>query len=451
LKTQVIAAIVLSIFTNIGCSVSTLMTLGLLSPKGEKQNEHTYKYKDESSARRIFDSHVVECGTQSKNCNPSIGSLVAVNEEFAHVCTAVLIKEDVVATNSHCVPEVFANDRGTGQSSLKIVFPGGESRECEEVLAKSKFVDDTLLIQADYSFIRVKPDASRGAKRPFLKISREGIRDKTAYQVVAVTGEPGITRKIGSTTCRAIQRSRVNPYTVSDLSPLFTLADCPLVEGNSGAPVLSGDQTSALGLISARLTYNYTRYVGGTNFTCVSTPFLSDSNTVGDECNQSYSRQEKDIRDRELESIHGKLWAERLLELAQKQVQWLSKIEGDILQWEFKLQSEGLSEMTWVPVPKCFKPVEKWASRYIKKGFISDSYLDQQENYFNDVSWTVKTVENSDGQMLTLLDEKPKSFSRYEFNPNEAIGTGYGTVYLVRARSFGFVSKTPYRLNVCSK
>ena len=155
--------------------------------------------------------------------------------------------------------------------------------------------------------------------------------------------------------------------------------------------------------------------------------------------------------DRELESIHGKHWAERLVELAQKQVQWLSKIESDVLQWEFKLQSEELSEMTWVPVPKCFKPVEKWASRYIKKGSISDSYLEQQENYFNDVSWTVKTIENSDGQMLTLLDEEHKGLSRYEFNPDVAIRSGYGTVYLVRERRFGFASKTPYRLNVCSK
>ena len=170
-------------------------------------------------------------------------------------CTSFLVAPNVMATNSHCLPPSI---RQAGASCSQVQFSFGrnesfaaETANCESVLAASEIEDVALggltsLKQADYAFLKLRSSLSR----PPLQFSRSGFQNQKNYHVLAidpVRSNGRIRGRLKSKTCRATTESYLSPSLAGAQAEVIS-AQCDIIHGNSGSPVLD-DQALVHGLL----------------------------------------------------------------------------------------------------------------------------------------------------------------------------------------------------------
>lgn len=223
-------------------------------------------------------------------CEPSVGSLVRRDG----VCTAMLVGPEVIGTNLHCLPEGIRSPGASCAGKMEVVFPAVGNREqevieCLEVLALAPPLGDQV-VRPDYAFLRLR---SRSTRSPFL-IHRAGIQDQQSLTIFRMNPKQGFGEQ-ERITCKAVQKSLINPHFNSPWSPVFAMPHCPIIEGNSGSPALSSDG-AMVGIVSlAQVTQTEKgtgRHGGGSNLACVAGEWFGDRRPVPSTCHEELTDQQ---------------------------------------------------------------------------------------------------------------------------------------------------------------
>lgn len=182
-------------------------------------------------------------------CPENVGYLLAnAGESMISQCTGWLVAPDIVATNSHCIPDEMKKDAAkcVGNMSIKLPATKGlpeEILDCARVLYFSPIAekqgDDGFIKKADYAFFRL----TRPSRRKVIAVSREGIHDQQDLTVFSVDPqsrqEP--VGKLFKRVCRPYKNTLLLPEdttALADVSVAFG-DGCVARHGNSGSPVLN--------------------------------------------------------------------------------------------------------------------------------------------------------------------------------------------------------------------
>lgn len=190
--------------------------------------------------QQIAQEALLECG---EDCSPSVGLLAFATPKKAGQCSAFLVGEDIVATNSHCVPEDLKEPGTSCKNRLWMHFAADGSKEttiaCDRILYDSKNYQG-ITDQPDYAYIKL----AKASSRPALRITRDGFPEGATMSIQKVNPVKGAGRMKGKqqrVECRAVQNSNSLLSFFHPYSPTAIVAGCLVVHGNSGSPVLAKD------------------------------------------------------------------------------------------------------------------------------------------------------------------------------------------------------------------
>lgn len=176
-----------------------------------------------------------------EECNPSVALVSVVTKEGVDRCSGVLISEDRILTNEHCV-------RGLADSCEEKVFVHFAETEgipeqhagCLKIESRSPEADAGG-IGMDFAIIRLDRKLSG---RKFAKPAIDSPRDHENMNIYRVQmqgaeGDPldGAQERL---RCDVARRTYSYPALDSGKFELMALADCAIQAGNSGAPILNG-------------------------------------------------------------------------------------------------------------------------------------------------------------------------------------------------------------------
>ncbi|QDK38483.1 trypsin-like peptidase domain-containing protein [Bdellovibrio sp. NC01] len=225
------------------------------------------------------------------DCNQAVAGLL--NDE-SNVCTAVLVREDVMATNLHCLPQKLRKEGSSCKGRISFTFPENtknkiEYADCDQVLSVSSQLKDTPLTP-DYAFLKLTHKASR---KP-VAINTSGVANNEMLTIFKVDPHEdiGLLRKV---TCAAAQKSMLNPLFKSEQSSVISLVPCDIVSGNSGSPIFSaqGDVKALINSkgLPADMPVNVDRFdvAFASNLACLNIPELGLKNQ-NTECHSSKDR-----------------------------------------------------------------------------------------------------------------------------------------------------------------
>jgi hypothetical protein len=197
---------------------------------------------DLTQARRIIMSARVTCA--DARCNPSVAMLSIAFTKGAGACTGTLVGEDIVLTNSHCIPEDLQKPHSSCRGRIFANFPlDGRNLqfdrrlECDEVIFASEIGTDQNP-KPDFAYFRV----TKRSNRPFQAIERIGIADGESLELNKV--DPDLTHgriegALRKNICRAVFGSTAVKNSNHPLSDLLLLADCDPIPGNSGSALIA--------------------------------------------------------------------------------------------------------------------------------------------------------------------------------------------------------------------
>ncbi len=172
------------------------------------------------------------------------------HKDWMGQCTAFLVDDQLLMTNSHCLPKSLKADGANCRANIQVFFPKtddepAEAAICEHVVRASKLASSKGPLMErtpDYALLKL----NRPLKRKFFKLNRGGLEEKT--KLVFYSVEPQsyseIRGLIRTRRCTAIQRSVAAPSFIQPFADVASVVDCqfpnrspgPFVHGNSGSP-----------------------------------------------------------------------------------------------------------------------------------------------------------------------------------------------------------------------
>lgn len=330
---------------------------------------------------------------KASECPENVGQVIISDNGFK-VCTGFLIKEDVVATNLHCVPEALKTAGAGCSKIIKIQFPGQksaevESNECDKVLFLSAPLQNNSL-NVDLALFKFK----KSFGRKVLRVSQEGFPFKSEYDLYKIDPIPkgGVLKKI---SCLPKPNSILNPYFTTEKSPIVNFNPCVAVKGNSGSPILSKEgfvrgMLSSGGGLGVKDPNQEMNTVFGSNFSCVNLSFLGYPSQNLSACEvQIDEKNEKKLAQQMIDSENSKL-----IKTVEERLQFEKRFKDSdmrLFQWNLvsesreedknkKADSQGeyfIREMLFMLKPKCIAmkniPAEILRKKF-KNGFFEISF-----------------------------------------------------------------------------
>jgi V8-like Glu-specific endopeptidase len=184
-------------------------------------------------------------------CDPSVALVAVATEEGLERCSGVLVSEDRVLTNDHCVNKSLSligwgtrQQRLPCKGSVFVHFSGDEQRSarhagCFEIEFRS---GESGINSLDYAVIKL--DHPITDRKPH-RVSKRGFKDHETARILRVQMDQGGEAGFGGTqnflTCSASHATFLYPLLNSTDAPLMTFGDCNIQAGNSGAPILNED------------------------------------------------------------------------------------------------------------------------------------------------------------------------------------------------------------------
>ncbi len=207
--------------------------------------------KNEAQAVALLKEANLKC--QGFDCIEGVGMFLATRPNALLTCTAFLIEEDIVATNSHCIPSVVKDLPDLCASKIQILFPGGKSFSEERIACKELlgFSERPNAISPDLALIKLEKKTNR---KP-IPISRAGIFSDKPHSSIKVNPGSGASGILVKQDCTLVEKNYRIPIFDNPFSKIFVAGDCPSQAGNSGAPLLNANG-EAVGIFQADLPYS---------------------------------------------------------------------------------------------------------------------------------------------------------------------------------------------------
>jgi hypothetical protein len=235
-----------------------LFTLGVSSCTKERviiRETHDRSNASEEvdeGARKKVEAIKPICDSE-RSCHPSVAQIGFATAKESWVCTAFLVSDKTIITNSHCVPDEGKKFKGY------ISFPSQGSMpeirsEIAETIYQSAPTHSLLYslpsqIAQDFAVVNLKDPILR----PFIKISNEAIIDGGEYDtfVVDPAEDENEYGKVRPEKCTAnLGTIYDGDYARSGTTAISSLKNCSVQPGNSGSPLLN-KRGEAVGVLSA--------------------------------------------------------------------------------------------------------------------------------------------------------------------------------------------------------
>ena len=320
-----------------------------------------------TEAQQLAQQTKVYCSQSNTDCSPSVAMISVTTPASVGMCTAFLISDDLLATNSHCIPDDLKPADSDCSARIWAFFPekgpyAASREDCARVLTASPIEEHVL--HQDYAFLKLKNPVAR----PSIPLDHGGFEDLKSYWITKVdpyTGNNIPEGFIRKTECKAVYATIALPSFVDPFTPLALLSDCEIVHGNSGSPILDSNG-SAKGIIQAILKINLSEELidsdiakmnVGTSFACVASP-LDPNRGIPASCTAPPGKTDPPAL------ISNDLLKTLLNEAAKlaKELSWDGKF---LAEWNSAVLSEdsghiGRDGLHLVPVPKCISKPETW-------------------------------------------------------------------------------------------
>lgn len=181
-------------------------------------------------------------------CPSAVGMLLAADSaggfdpasDSIAACTAVLVGDDLVLTNSHCIPSAVKLLPDLCSSRVRMAFAGTESLPAE-TYSCGQLVGFSQLetpMSPDLALLRL---ARKTGRLPFIA-TRSGVEPDSPLRSFRVN--PTLKKRSGqlvSEVCRAVAGSFRMPVYKSAADSVTVLGDCNAIPGNSGSPLVNAD------------------------------------------------------------------------------------------------------------------------------------------------------------------------------------------------------------------
>ena len=208
---------------------------------------------DASNALSIATSGSVTC-TDFGQCHPAVAMMTNISSENAvEECTSFLVDSDIMATNSHCIPADLKAANSACNNRIWVYFPQVGTQpalqvKCSQILTASDLGVSTGQVNPDYAFFRLE----RAVPRTPLPLSRDGFKNGESYTLLKVdpTSQSNAIGAMNSESCTARKSSSLIPKSGSDYSANMEIADCTVIHGNSGSPIVDS-RNQVHGIIQA--------------------------------------------------------------------------------------------------------------------------------------------------------------------------------------------------------
>jgi hypothetical protein len=222
---------------------STLLSFLFLTAcggEGDKINDRKAKVDGPgNSLTESLQEADFQCVTS--NCPKNIGLLVSNDTGVGGAkgqCTAFLIADDIVATNSHCIPESLKSTYYIRDCSrrLAIRFQSESGKKdifkCKEMLDYSDYLHGSA--GQDFAFFKISPTG-----RTPLNIHKKGIADNQSLSIQKISPlKYSFGGRLSVQKCRNIQNTFVNIDSTNPWSTSGVVVDCNAIPGNSGSPIV---------------------------------------------------------------------------------------------------------------------------------------------------------------------------------------------------------------------
>ncbi|MEI8027757.1 MAG: serine protease, partial [Pseudomonadota bacterium] len=424
-------------------TITSIYGCGLIEKKShKKQPDGFYDAPTSEIAEKLFDEAKVTCEDLGQ-CNPSVGLLVARHDTSVGVCTSFLVAKDTVLTNSHCLPEQM-KEGDSCQGIIGVLFPKtitlDEMRTtCKVVTRRSKHTIEGTIASQDFAVLKL----SKELPRPILSISTKKSSEGEALSVVSMTptSRSSPMGQIGKPkTCPVLGRNLLSPRSEETNKPIIFMAECGLVEGNSGSPILdSTGFVRAIGQGSLKRDKVYQDLMSimleelsqmdvATGFSCISpetyttveTSECKDFPKLGDAT--IYTQNELSEN-----SALGKALAEKIDQATNEWNRYgnVKAVESGVssFTWKPTTIKEDSSSTKIVPVPSCFRPPATWLDAKVKRGLFG--YPSSFTEYYDFSEYKIKVGLNKFLQLDSRLEKIYFTFPlEITFNPKQLNSDG---------------------------
>ena len=170
-------------------------------------------------------------------------------------CTGFLVSDNIVATNSHCIPyQLKSNSTLNCSKYLGIKFKPTNSNSkniftCKRLLSYSS-ID---VFEQDFAFFEIE-----STKRKAFELFKEGLEDNEEIKIIKITPLSGsqIGGVIETEICNITANSLLNPTAISPWSKTSLSVGCNGVSGNSGSPILNVNN-EVIGILQSKMNDKY--------------------------------------------------------------------------------------------------------------------------------------------------------------------------------------------------
>lgn len=197
---------------------------------------HIFQAGSVNEAKAIAAKSRLTC-RDSAHCPSEVGMLLGRQEKELFSCTAFLVADDMVLTNSHCIPPSVKQLPDLCPDRVKIILPAAngfaeQSFACKKLVGRSPAPND---LSPDLALIQL----SGATARPLLPINRDGLEPGENFSLIKVDPTKESSGEIVVESCTTLVHPYLFPGYDSASSPQFAAKGCHLIPGNSGSPFLN--------------------------------------------------------------------------------------------------------------------------------------------------------------------------------------------------------------------
>lgn len=223
-----------------------------------KEDDYDFPYYDSenySNIEKELQKAELYC-ENSSNCPENVG-LIFINidndDYYPRIgqCTGFLIAEDIVATNSHCLPDYLKSSIVQCDSKIAIRFmDSSDSSKNKNIFGCKEILDysEIKTFSPDYVFFKIE----KTGRKPFI-IHKDGLKDNEIVSVAKINPlsfEKG--GKLEIEECRVVLNSLLNFKSTSAWSRTGVILECDGIKGNSGSPILNNNG-NVIGILQSKM------------------------------------------------------------------------------------------------------------------------------------------------------------------------------------------------------
>lgn len=180
-------------------------------------------------ANRLAARAALRC---ESDCPENVGLLLAKTKTNLLTCTSFLVGENLLATNSHCLP--YETKRRNNCENMEVVFAATKNFPEERIACASiaGYSPRPNAFSPDMAILSL----AKPTKRKFAVLSQEGSETLRVKKINPLENASGV---LVEESCRPTPNSYRFPHHKNSSSSVLLLSDCASQPGNSGSPVFN--------------------------------------------------------------------------------------------------------------------------------------------------------------------------------------------------------------------